>query len=281
MRCPGASLLLVASLGLPASLLVVPAPSLASDAPDIAVLIERISLSLGGAEGGGRVLEAAKELDFVFRGTVRDGQSGTVFTAAHRYLMLDGGRRRRLDIRVESGEGKDSASVIDGERGWLVVDGARHDVEPAAIESRLPEFSPAMIFSVPLALATEGRQILGDAALSVVERVESGGGARFVLIGTGVDGRETARLEVDAKTYRPLEVSFQSPAGHVTYRYEDYREVAKGLIVPFKREFIRNGVRIGTTEVLRFGLRVPAEPGLFDPAVLELPPLADRAASKK
>ena len=245
--------------------LLLPTPAVAGPAaPEIGVLIGRISQALGGSEGGAPVLEAQDQVEFVFRRTVRDAVTTKELTADHRYVSLEGGERLRLDIRMVDGEGKDSAAVVDGDQAWLLVEGEKHDAEADVVTGRLIEFSPERLFSVPLALASEGKQILGDAALSVVGRVDDKGKGRFILLGTDAEGNETARLEVDAHSYQPLEVAFRSPSGEVVYRYGDYRQVADGLIVPFEREFLRNGIRISRTEVRRLSLHVPADPDRFD-----------------
>jgi len=245
----------------------------APPAPEISVLIERISLALGGSEGGREVLESQNELDFVFRRTVRDSITTRELTADHRLVMRRSDGQLRLDIRMVEGSGKDSAAVVDGDAAWVLVGGALHEAEADVVEGQLREFSPARLFSVPLALASEGRQILGDAALTVAGRVDDRGKARFILVGLDASGMETARLEVDARSYRPLEVAFRSPSGEVVYRYGDYREVAEGLIVPFEREFLRNGIRISRTEVYRLGLRIPADARRFDREERDLPKL--------
>ncbi len=164
--------------------------------------------------------------------------------------------------------------MVAGESAWLIVDGESHDLDVAAAEGRMGEFTPARLFSVPLALASEGRQILGDAALEVAARVDDGGKARFILVGG--EGDDSVRLEVDARTYLPLEVAFKSPSGDVAYRYGRYKEVSKGLVVPFEREFHRNGILVSKTSVTRFKLGGPKADSLFDRSVLTLPPL-DRA----
>jgi hypothetical protein len=246
-------------------LLLAPTPAAAQAgpaAPEIGVLIERIALALGGVKGGSRVLETADGLDFVFDRTVRDSTTRADWTATHGYFVLDGGRRRRLDIRVATAKGVDSAAVVDGDRAWLIVDGEVSDLEPAAADARMGEYTPARLFSVPLALAAEGRQILGDAALQVAARVDEGGKARFILVGG--EGDDSVRLEVDARTYLPLEVAFKSPSGDVAYRYGRYKEVAKGLVIPFEREFHRNGILVSRTTVKRLRLEGPKDPQLFE-----------------
>jgi len=255
--------------------------SAAPAAPEIGVLIGRISQALGGPDGGAPVLEEQRQIDFLFRRTVRDAVTTKELTADHRYVSLASGDRLRLDIRMVDGDGKDSAAVVDGDRAWLIVDGDKHDAESDVVAGRLTEFSPDRLFSVPLALAFEGRQILGDAKLSVVARVDDRGKGRFILVGTDPDGTETARLEVDARTYQPLEVAFRSPSGEVVYRYADYREVTEGLIVPFEREFLRNGIRISRTEVRRLSLRVADDPDRFDPDKRALPKLKMGANSER
>jgi hypothetical protein len=235
----------------------------AAPKPSAAEVVERVAEALGGPKGGARVLGTARELDFIYTRSVRDAVTTKQIDAGHRYVRADGGRRQRLDLRVAQ-DGVDSGSIIDGKTAWVVVGGARHDVDPLAIQARLPEFSPERMFSVPLALAAEGPRLLGEATLTVDERVDEGGRRRWVLLGLGEDGQETARLEVDARTSLPLEVAFRSPAGHVVYRYADFRQVAPGLVLPFQREFHRNGIRISRTEVTRLRLEVDEAP-LFSP----------------
>jgi len=246
----------------------------APDGPELNALIERISLALGGQDGGQSVLDQAKSYAFTFRRTIKDGPAGRQVTADHRYLFHRGGERVRLDIRIRSGKGKDSATVIVGEDAWLLAEGERHTVDPATAGGRLGEFTPQWLFSVPLALATDGRQLLGGASLSLVGRVREEGGSRFILVGSGPDGEETARIEIDARSYRPVEIAFRSSGGNVVYRYGDYREVARGLILPFRREFLRNGIEVSSTEVFQLKLSKVGDSSLFDPAVLELPGLA-------
>lgn len=250
--------------------LLVSVPSLATPAaPEMSVLIQRISQALGGSDGGRTVLDRQKQFDFVFRRTIRDSITRKELTADHRYTVVAEGRQR-LDIRMKEGEGKDSAVVLDGDAAWVIADGEAHDIEVATAASRLREFAPERLFSVPLSLATDGRQILGDAALTVAGRVDDSGTSRFVLVGKDSEGNETARLEVDARNYLPLEVAFQSRSGEVVYRYGDYREVADGLVVPFEREFLRNGIRVSRTEVTRLGFRAGDDPDRFDRSILKL-----------
>lgn len=272
-RAPRRSILALSAL---LCVLAASGPSLGAPpaAPEIGVLIERISRALGGPDGGRAVLEAEAELEFVFRRTVRDAITTKELTADHRYVVARGGRR--LDIRMVKGDGTDSAVVVEGEEAWVISGGALHEADASLVLPRLEEFSPSRIFSVPLALATEGRQILGDAELAVVGRVDDHGKSRFILVGQDEAGVETARLEVDARTYRPIEVAFRSPSGEVVYRYDDYREIAPGLVVPFSREFLRNGNRVSRTDISRLGFRAPADPARFDRGVLALAPLALR-----
>lgn len=244
----------------------------AGDVPPLDALVGRISMSLGGKAGGAAVLEKATAFDLVFRRTIKDSHSRDEITADHRYVWLDRGTRRRLDIRVVDGEGKDSASVITADAAWLFVDAGVHPVDPQAATASLTEFDPLRLYSVPFALAAEGRQILGAASLSAAEK----DGDRFILIGRDEQGAETSRLEVDARSYRPVVVQFESSSGRVEYRYGDYREVVDGLLVPFEREFWRNGTRVSRTEVSRFRLKEPSDTSsLFDRTRSELAALPD------
>ena len=243
------------------------------DVPPLSALTERISLSLGGAEGGRKVLEAAADIEFVYRRTLHEVLSDGEITADHRYVAERERTRIRLDVRIVRGDGKDSATILDGEEAHLLVDGAAHVVKADNVRSRLREFGPDRLFSVPLALAADGRQLLGDTDFTVQERRVDPAGARLVLVALDDAGEETARLEVDARNYRPTSVAFRSPAGMVAYRYGDYREVAPGLIVPFEREFSRNGRTVSTTRVLAFRLSASPDPARFNPEVTSLGPI--------
>lgn len=246
-------------------MLLAPGPALGiGGAPEVDVLIERVSLALGGERGGARVLEKAGVIDFTYRRSVKESSSGRKVTALHRFLRVSKGSRTRLDIRIGSGKGKDSATILTDGGAFLLVDEAVHEVAVGAVENRLSEFSPERLFSVPLALAADGPQMLGDAALTLAGRVSEGGRSRFILVGTGSDGKETARIEIDARSYRPVEVAFRSAGGDIVYRYADYRELKPGLVLPFRREFIRNGILLSTMEVLRFEIDGKVDVSAFD-----------------
>ncbi len=233
-------------------------------APRVGVLIERVSLALGGDGGGVRVLEKARVIDVTYRRSIKESAEGKSLVAVHRYLRVKKGKRSRLDIRIRSGIGKDSATIVTGGKAWLMVDNESHEVNRAAVATRLDEFSPQRLFSVPLALAADGPEMLKGAALTLAGRVNEGGSSRFILVGTGSDGTETARMEVDARSYRPAEVAFRSASGDIVYRYSDYREVSPGLIIPYRREFLRNGILLSTTEVLRFKINGRVNDAAFD-----------------
>jgi len=246
--------------------------AVSASAPTLDALVGRISMSLGGPNGGAKIVDGAPAIELVFRRTLKDSHSRDEITADHRYV--ESGERRRLDVRVIEGDGKDSAAVI-GDGSWLIVDGAVHEVEPSAVSAQLGEFDPRRLWSVPFALASEGREILQAASLEVEGRHETDAGfAYLLLVGRNEEGEETSRVEVDAETYHPTKVQFLSSSGQVEYRYGDYRRVADGLLVPFVREFHRNGTRISRTEVTRFKLVAPKdEAKLFDRAVTKLAPL--------
>lgn len=265
---PSSLLLLLVSLTAPQ----LASPALADEAvPTLKVVAQRLSQALGGEKGGFKVLEKSKELDFVFHRTVRNSKSRKTVRAEHRFVRTGGGVRLRLDVRVSGKGGVDSASVVDGEASWVLTGGKRQDADTAALRSRLTEFAPERLFSVPLTLAVEGKEMLIDADLEL-QREEIDGEERLVLSGEGEDGG-TTRIVLDAESYRPVEVAFRSLSGDLVYRYDDYREVSEGLVLPFVREFHRNGIRISRMEVRRLGLHVPTEGDLFDPAVTKLPAL--------
>jgi hypothetical protein len=254
-------------------LLATPAFAQPAGVPPLTALTERISLALGGTAGGANALASAEEFEFVYRRTLREVLSDDELTADHAFVSEAKGTRARLDIRVVRGKGKDSATLLDADAAHLITEGKAHSVPVESVRSRLAEFGPGHLFSVPLALASDGRRLLGDTDLAVQEKLVDNAGSRIVLVALDDAGEETARIEVDARTYRPVAVSFRSPAGQVAYRYGDYREVAPGLIVPFEREFSRNGRTVSVTKVLRFRLKAPSSPARFDPSATALPPI--------
>ena len=262
-----------AALPLVLAALLFPGAARSADLPPLDALTERISMALGGPHRGANALASADEFEFVYRRTLHEVLSDDELTADHRYVTEAAGTRVRLDIRVVRGKGEDSATLLHGGEAHLLTEGKAHSVNVDAVRSRLAEFGPDHLFSVPLALASDGRRLLGDTDLVVQEKVVDAGGSRIVLVANDDEGAETARIEVDARTYRPVAVSFRSPAGLVAYRYGDYREVAPGLIVPFEREFSRNGRTVSVTKVLRFRLKAPSDPSRFDSSVTALGPI--------
>ena len=148
-------------------------------------------------------------------------------------------------------------------------------MERSAIEAQMGEFDPRRLWSVPFALAAEGRQILQAASLEVTgQETDDAGRELLVMVGRDEEGSETSRLEVDAKSYRPIRVQFVSSSGQVEYRYSDWRDVKDGLVVPFSREFFRNGSRVSRTDVTHFKLAEPKDrTRLFDRAVTTLEPV--------
>jgi hypothetical protein len=263
-------LILAASVVLCGVVLSSPEAVAGESVPKLSLLVERLGQSLGGPRGGLQVLKRAPEIDFVFHRVVRDAQSRQDIEAEHRLLRLGNGDRLRLDVRVKGDDGIDSASVIAGSEAWVVAEGERHEAEAPAMRSRLAEFAPERLFSVPLTLATEAAALIGDAALEVSRE---GGelGDRFVLRGGNEDS--PVRIELSAATYRPLLIAFRSLSGDVVYHYEDYREVAPGLILPFVRELHRNGLRVSRTTVRRLGLKARSAGDLFLPGSTQLTPL--------
>ena len=245
--------------------------------PSLDDAVARMRAALGGGPQHG-VLKDGTELDFAFRRTVRDVITGKVLTADHRYLVKENGANLRLDIRLVEGDGVDSATVVRGDRSWLFTSAGRHDVAPEIARSRIAEFAPEHLFSVPLAIAADAEGLVADASMAVLGYVEDKAGRRLVLTGRDEDGVERARLELDATTWLLVGVSFISPGGHVIYRYGDYREVAPGLVLPFRREFLRNGQNQSTITVDWLRLQPGAEAGVFDPDVGTLRPIKPGAA---
>jgi len=230
----------------------------ASEEPTAPGLIEAARIALGGPRGGHPVLQALPGYRFDFKMEMTDHWAGQSFTAKHVYERgLDGSVK--LDVKVVSGEGKDSVAFVGADGAWIEADGERADFTAEEVMVRVDDFAPETLFQVPLDLADRGVESLPEPVrerlqIPPPEPLEEGEkpSPHPVVVALDDEGEEQLRLVLHGTTGRPLEATFTSVAGRITYRFDDYREVAEGLVVPYSRTFLRNDVQLSHLTVKDF-----------------------------
>ncbi len=230
--------------------------------PSAGGLIETAQAALGGPRGGHPVLAALPGYRLSYKMEMRDHWAGQSFTAKHVYERgLDASVR--LEVKVVSGEGKDSVAFVGADEAWIDADGERADFTPDEVMVRVDDFAPETLFQVPLDLADRGIESLPAQVrdrLQIQPPEGEDAAPHPVLVALDDAGEEQLRLVLHEGTGRPLEASFASVAGRITYRFDDYRLVADGLVVPFSRTFLRNDVQLSQLTVTNFEVLGEQEP---------------------
>lgn len=222
-------------------------------APSVEELISAASAALGGAQGGHQALAGLSGYRLTYDMDVTDHWSGQNFTAKHEYVRgLDASIK--LEVNVVSGEGKDSVAFVGAEEAWVEADGERTDFAAEEVRARVDDFAAEALFQVPLDLAVRGVDAIPEPVRDRLssEVTEGEEGRRHVVRAVDGDDEEAVRLVFDPETGLPLEASFASPAGRITYRFGGYKEVADGLVLPHARTFFRNGVQLSELKLRKF-----------------------------
>ncbi len=229
-------------------------------APPPAELIAAASAALGGPQGGGQALVGLPGYRLTYDMDVTDHWSGQSFKAKHEYVRgLDASLK--LEVKVVSGDGKDSVAYLGGEEAWVEADGERTDFTAEEVRTRIDDFAAETLFQVPLDLAVRGIEALPEPVRDrLISEVTTGEeGKRHVVRAEDTDGQEAVRLVLDPESHLPLEASFTSQAGRITYRFGDYKSVAEGLVLPHARTFFRNDVQLSELTLRKFEVLGKAE----------------------
>lgn len=221
---------------------------------DAIQVIVAASEALGGPVGGHAALLALPGYRVEYRMEVHNTMTGRDYTAVHVYERgLDGSTK--LQVTHVAGNGVDSVAFAGKDEGWVQVGGEKTEFKPEEVLQRIDDFSPAVLFQVPLELGTKGIESLPQEVHSglAIEALE-GDDTKGKQLVRAVDeaGAEQVRLVFEKKTHYPQEASFASVAGRVTYRFSDYRTVQEQLILPFERVFVRNGILLSDLKVEKF-----------------------------
>jgi hypothetical protein len=233
-----------------------------------AELIGAAALALGGSEGGHVALAALPGYRLVYTMEVHDTASGRAFTAEHRYEVGED-RSVRLTVDVTRGkDGVDSVAYAGVDEAWVESEGEKTDFLPAEVRQRVLDFSPERLFQVPLELGPKGIDALPAEVHErlVAEVIVEGDHAGDVVVRAVDDGdEEQVSMRLDDEDGLPREASFASVAGRITYRFDDYREVSDGLVIPFRRQFLRNGILLSDLTVTAFEVGPRAEEPAEEP----------------
>ncbi|NOY28266.1 MAG: hypothetical protein GXP62_20575 [Oligoflexia bacterium] len=216
----------------------------------------------GGSQGGIELVEQATAITMTFERklAVDDGQ----LVALNEYARL--GDAVRLDVEITEGVGTNSTTIITPEnRAWVVVDGEPLARDVARTREVLARFAPRAILAVPLGLA---RDIAEAAAWQDLETtaIEPLAGRDQLRLQPRTRAAVTEGLLAawfDAKSSRLSQVQWQSPAGLLTFGFDDYAEVAPGLVVPFHCTVGRDGRPVESIQITEFGLEPELSADLF------------------
>lgn len=224
------------------------------DPTDPEALVARAQAAMGGPEGGPSALTALPGYKLTYRMKVHDTRLGKSYTADHVYERTPDGATR-LEVDLVEGSGEDSVAYAGAEQAWVQVDGVKTEFQPAEVLGRVDDFSPESLFQVPLDLAGRGMESFPE---ELRPRLEAGpfrddeGRERIRIRGIDTAGVEQLTVVLHTGTGRPTMASFRSVAGDIEYHFDDYREVAPGLVLPFVRVFVRNGVVLSELSVKGF-----------------------------
>ena len=223
----------------------------AGEAPSAEELIAEAAEALGGKKGGHLALVGLPGYRIVYRMTVHNAMTGKEYTAVHEYEAgLDGSRR--LTVDVVDGGGVDSVAFAGQGEGWVEADGEKTEFTADEVRQRIDDFSPGRLFQVPLELGPGGMDALPVEVHDSLALEQTEDGGDLVVRSADDGGNQQVRLVFGERGGPPLEATFQSIAGNITYRFDDYRAVADGLVIPWKRQFLRNGILLSDLELTSF-----------------------------
>jgi len=240
------------------------APGESDGPPTPADLVAAAAEKLGGPQGGHVALAALPGYRLGYTMEVHDTASGRGFTADHVYEEgEDGSVKLTVDV-TEGKDGVDSVAFAGEGEAWVESEGQRTEFQPAEVRQRVLDFSPERLFQVPLELGPKGMDALPE---EVHERLTAEVVAEGDHLGDTVvravddAGEEQVSMRLAAADGLPREVTFTSVAGRITYRFDDYREVSENLVLPFSRQFLRNGILLSDLKVAAFETGAAAEEG--------------------
>lgn len=211
----------------------------------------------GGINGGLPVLASVNQLTFQF---IREVPvDGGILKAKHVYRRS--GEAMRLDVSVQKGKGVDSTTVIAPTGGaWVEANNERVPRDTARAKDIIGRFAPDQLLRVALGVAAD---IDSATAWRELQMVGPEGADLIVLRPIG--GPTTGLMEVafSRSDHRLRRLSVRSEDRDTVYYFDDYREVAPGLVVPHESELQRDGKTVESIQVITLEVSQPIPASLF------------------
>ena len=213
----------------------------------------------GGVAGGLKVLESSSLQTFQF---VREVPSDAE-TLKAKHVYRQSGNALRLDVAVQRGDGVDSTTVVSpGGGAWVTSANQTVPRDTERTREILRRFAPDQLLRVALGVA-------GD--------IETAGAWRSLQV-VGPEGDDLLVLRPSEEASGGLiEVAFSrtdhrlrrlvmEEGGHRTeFFFDDYRQVAPGLVVPHESETRRDGQLVESIQVIGIDVASPIPASLFAP----------------
>ena len=208
--------------------------------PSAEEVLARSVRALGGESGGALRLQESPALRFRYQREL-ETPAGLV-TAQHNLAWEQGDLRLKIDH--QSGPGVQASMLVLGEQAWVLTDEGLQERDSARSREVLSDFGPLAVLEWPLSFA---RQVVEDPAFRdlKVSGTEQFQGRSVYRLETSREGSgERFSILVDVERYTVAKVGFRSNAGAVSYRFDDWRELDTGLVVPFFVLLTRDGVQV-------------------------------------
>ena len=226
--------------------------------PSADEILARSVRALGGESGGAQRLQESPALRFRYEREL--ATPAGVVSAQHHLAWQEGDLR--LKIEHLSGPGMHASMLVRGDNAWVLTEQGMLERDPQRSREVLSDFGPLVVLDWPLNYA---QQVYEDPAfrdLTVTGIEEQDGRSVYRLETSREVTGERFTLLVDVEHYTVAKVGFRSDAGAVSYRFDDWRELDTGLVVPFFVLLTRDGVQIEQVVIQDLEL-LDALPGPF------------------
>ena len=210
------------------------------DLPSAEEVLARSVRALGGESGGAQRLQESSALRFRY---LRELETPAGIVSAQHDLAWEQGDIR-LKIQHQSGPGVHASMLVHGEEAWVLTDQGLKERDPTRSRDVLSDFGPLAVLDWPLSYA---QQVMEDPAFRDLEvaGVEDFQGRPVYRLETSREASgERFSVLIDVERYTVAHVGFRSNAGAVSYRFEDWRELDTGLVVPFFVLLTRDGAQV-------------------------------------
>jgi len=209
----------------------------------------------GGRDGGLSILELAPTVVFDYERKLAREDGKTV--AEHHYVRQ--GDAVRLDVDVTAGDGVDSSTILAADRrAWVSTDEASIARDPERTAEVLARFSPEGLLAVPLGIPHDMETAGPWRLLAPTAEIH---GKRVVAKASAPGERGLVSAEFGLEDHLLRRLDWMLDTGPITYVFDDYREVADGLVVPFHYEVLRGDdpIESMTVHELVIGGALPAD----------------------